>query len=134
MARGERPLIVRRVIQPRPTGHHGGAWKVAYADFVTALMALFLLLWLISSASKDMLEGLADYFTEARITTSVPAGSSALLAGRTLLPVETPSTLPLLTSAFQIVTGALDDADEADPWLLAARRARAERGDVRGRG
>src|SRR5690606_38919737 len=44
-------------------GHHGGAWKVAYADFVTAMMAFFLLLWLLSSTSKSQKEGIADFFT-----------------------------------------------------------------------
>lgn len=44
-------------------GHHGGAWKVAYADFVTAMMAFFLLLWLISVSDKATLKGIAQYFT-----------------------------------------------------------------------
>lgn len=58
----ERPIIVKR-IKKVEGGAHGGAWKVAYADFVTAMMAFFLLLWLLSSASESQLEGIADYFT-----------------------------------------------------------------------
>ncbi len=59
---GKRPIIIKK-IKKGGHGHHGGAWKVAYADFVTAMMAFFLLLWLLSSSSKATLEGLAEYFT-----------------------------------------------------------------------
>ena len=57
----QRPIIVKRrkVIQG---GAHGGAWKIAYADFVTAMMAFFLLMWLLGSSTKGELEGIADYF------------------------------------------------------------------------
>lgn len=115
MARGERPPIVRRIVEAGRHAHHGGAWKVAYADFVTAMMAFFLLLWLISSASEDTLKGLADYFSEAKVSTGVPTGSAAILAGRTLLPSEAPSALPIPSSALQARTGAFDNPDEADP-------------------
>ena len=64
-------MVVRRVIEDGHGGHHGGAWKVAYADFVTAMMAFFLLLWLISSADKDTLKGLAEYFSDAHASTIV---------------------------------------------------------------
>lgn len=57
----ERPIIIKK-INKGGHGHHGGAWKVAYADFVTAMMAFFLLLWLLSAASEETLEGLAEYF------------------------------------------------------------------------
>ena len=59
---GKRPIIIKK-IKKGGHGHHGGAWKVAYADFVTAMMAFFLLLWLLSTTSKSRLEGLAEYFT-----------------------------------------------------------------------
>jgi chemotaxis protein MotB len=55
------PIIVRRVKRGR-AAHHGGAWKIAYADFVTAMMAFFLLMWLIGSTTKGDLEGIAEYF------------------------------------------------------------------------
>jgi chemotaxis protein MotB len=115
VTRRERPLIIRRTIQPRHVLHHGGAWKVAYADFVTAMMAFFLLLWLISSASDDTLRGLAEYFSEAKANSGVPGGSSGLLAGRTLLPTASPSTLPLPTSPMHAAAGTFDNPDEADP-------------------
>jgi chemotaxis protein MotB len=62
-------------------GHHGGAWKVAYADFVTAMMAFFLLLWLISSASEDTLKGLSEYFSSATVNVGTPGGLGGMLHG-----------------------------------------------------
>jgi chemotaxis protein MotB len=56
-----RPIIVKK-IKKVSGGHHGGAWKIAYADFVTAMMAFFLLMWLLGSASKGQLEGIEAYF------------------------------------------------------------------------
>jgi chemotaxis protein MotB len=56
-----RPIIVKK-IKKSGGGHHGGAWKIAYADFVTAMMAFFLLMWLLGSASKGQLEGIAKFF------------------------------------------------------------------------
>lgn len=56
-----RPIIVKR-IKKVAGGHHGGAWKIAYADFVTAMMAFFLLMWLLGSTSKGNLQGIAEYF------------------------------------------------------------------------
>lgn len=60
----QRPIIIRR-IKKYAAGHHGGAWKVAYADFVTAMMAFFILLWLMSNPDKQRLKGLAEYFSPA---------------------------------------------------------------------
>ena len=58
---GMRPIIVKR-IKKTAGGHHGGAWKIAYADFVTAMMAFFLLMWLLGSTSKGDLEGISEFF------------------------------------------------------------------------
>ena len=57
----QQPIIVKR-IKKGGGGHHGGAWKIAYADFVTAMMAFFLLMWLLGSTAKGDLKGIADYF------------------------------------------------------------------------
>ena len=59
----QRPIIVRR-IKKSGHGHHGGAWKIAYADFVTAMMAFFLLMWLLGSTSKGDLSGISEYFNQ----------------------------------------------------------------------
>jgi chemotaxis protein MotB len=58
----QRPIIVKKVKKGGHGGHHGGAWKIAYADFVTAMMAFFLLMWLLGSSTKAQLLGIADYF------------------------------------------------------------------------
>ena len=56
----ERPIIVKK-IKKVAAGHHGGAWKVAYADFVTAMMAFFLLLWLLNAVTEEQKKGIAAY-------------------------------------------------------------------------
>jgi chemotaxis protein MotB len=64
MSKGkERAIVVKRVASAKK-GHHGGAWKLAYADFMTAMMAFFLLMWLLSSATTVQLKGIADYFNQ----------------------------------------------------------------------
>ncbi len=75
-------VIVRRneVVQG---GHHGGAWKVAYADFVTAMMAFFLLMWLLNATTQEQKRGLADYFSPTSHVATAPSGSGAPLGGRT---------------------------------------------------
>ncbi len=57
----KRPIVIKRV-KKASHGHHGGAWKIAYADFVTAMMAFFLLMWLLGSTSRGDLQGIAEYF------------------------------------------------------------------------
>lgn len=57
----KRPIVIKR-IKKVVGGHHGGAWKIAYADFVTAMMAFFLLMWLLGSTAKGDLQGIEDYF------------------------------------------------------------------------
>jgi len=58
----DRPIIIKRV-RKHAHGHHGGAWKVAYADFVTAMMAFFLLMWLMGSTTRDERAAISEYFT-----------------------------------------------------------------------
>ncbi|MGI4955135.1 MAG: flagellar motor protein MotB [Janthinobacterium lividum] len=61
--RGDRPIVIIRREEVVEGGHHGGAWKVAYADFVTAMMAFFLLMWLLNATTEEQRRGLADYFS-----------------------------------------------------------------------
>jgi chemotaxis protein MotB len=73
-------IIIKKVNKGGHGGHHGGSWKVAYADFVTAMMAFFLLMWLISAASQQQKEHLAGYFKEYTLfdwkgTSDVPGTS-----------------------------------------------------------
>jgi chemotaxis protein MotB len=61
MSETQQPIIVKR-IKKTAAGAHGGAWKIAYADFVTAMMAFFLMMWLLGSTSQGDLKGISDYF------------------------------------------------------------------------
>ena len=76
------PIIVKK-IKKVEAGAHGGAWKVAYADFVTAMMAFFLLMWLLNMTSPEQKRGIADYFAPASVSKS-QSGSGGLLNGATL--------------------------------------------------
>ena len=62
MSEDVRPIVIKRV-KKVAGGHHGGAWKLAYADFMTAMMAFFLLMWLLSSIATEDLKGIAEYFS-----------------------------------------------------------------------
>ena len=82
MASGERPIIIKK-IKKAAHGHHGGAWKVAYADFVTAMMAFFLLMWLINTTSPEQKRGIADYFAPASVSETA-SGAGGILGGTAL--------------------------------------------------
>ncbi|MBI4938797.1 MAG: flagellar motor protein MotB [Nitrosomonadales bacterium] len=70
-----RPIVIKRIKKVAP-GHHGGAWKIAYADFVTAMMAFFLLMWLLGSTTKGDLMGIAEYFkTPLKVALAGGSGS-----------------------------------------------------------
>ena len=96
MAKSERPIIIKRIIVAGG-GHHGGAWKVAYADFVTAMMAFFLLLWLLGSTTEDQRKSLADYFSPSPAVSSSNSGSGGLLGGVT---ISVPGSLSSPNAAF----------------------------------
>jgi chemotaxis protein MotB len=80
---GERPIIVKK-IKKGVHSAHGGAWKVAYADFVTAMMAFFLLLWLLNVTTDEQKKGVADYFSPASVSRSL-SGAGGVMGGRTIL-------------------------------------------------
>jgi chemotaxis protein MotB len=80
MAYGDAPVLIKKVKKVSGGGHHGGAWKVAYADFVTAMMAFFLLMWLINTTSPEQKRGIADYFAPASVSEAT-SGSGGILAG-----------------------------------------------------
>ncbi|MCH8925442.1 MAG: flagellar motor protein MotB [Proteobacteria bacterium] len=77
-----RPIIIIKKVKKVAHAHHGGAWKVAYADFVTAMMAFFLLLWLLQATTEEQKLGIADYFAPASVARNT-SGSGGLLGGRT---------------------------------------------------
>ncbi|MBS0255330.1 MAG: OmpA family protein [Proteobacteria bacterium] len=82
------PIIVKKVTIVA-AGHHGGAWKVAYADFVTAMMAFFLLLWLLGATTEKQRKGIADYFTPTLVKLrQESAGSNGMLGGSSITDAD----------------------------------------------
>jgi chemotaxis protein MotB len=102
----QRPIIIRRGGEDQRHGHHGGAWKVAYADFVTAMMAFFLLLWLVSSANQATLRGLAEFFSDATVHTGPPGGAGGVLEGFSIMPLPLPPTPGTLSGSPAVMAGA----------------------------
>jgi chemotaxis protein MotB len=76
------PIVIKRK-KVAPHGHHGGAWKVAYADFVTAMMAFFLLLWLLNVTTQQQKQAIANYFDPTSASEST-SGSGGLMGGQTM--------------------------------------------------
>lgn len=85
-------LIVRRKRVFAAGGHHGGQWKVAYADFVTAMMAFFMLMWILNATTEDQRRGLADFFNPSVPLASTSGGGSDVLWG------DRPTTSDMLAS------------------------------------
>ena len=82
MAEGGNQIIIKRV-KKVAGGHHGGAWKVAYADFVTAMMAFFLLLWLLNAVTEEQLTGVSNYFAPTMASKS-QSGAGGMLGGKVI--------------------------------------------------
>src|SRR6187551_1618964 len=80
---GDNAVVIKRIKKGGHGGHHGGAWKVAYADFVTAMMAFFLLMWLINTTTPEQKRGIADYFAPQSIAQTV-SGSGGVLGGKVM--------------------------------------------------
>lgn len=78
----DQPIVIKR-IKKAEHAHHGGAWKVAYADFVTAMMAFFLLMWLINTTTPEQKRGIADYFAPQSIAQTL-SGSGGVLGGKVM--------------------------------------------------
>lgn len=81
-------VVIKRVKKVSGGGHHGGAWKVAYADFVTAMMAFFLLMWLLNATTEDQRKGIADYFNPSIPVSQVSGGGADVLNGDTVFNEE----------------------------------------------
>jgi chemotaxis protein MotB len=87
-SKGVAPIIIKRKKVIAGGGHHGGAWKVAYADFVTAMMAFFLLMWLLNATTEDQRKGLADYFDPSIPISRVSGGGNGALDGTSVFAEE----------------------------------------------
>ena len=83
------PVIIKRKKVSGGDGHHGGAWKVAYADFVTAMMAFFLLMWLLNATTEKQRKGIADYFSPTIAVSRVSGGGDGAFGGDSVFSEET---------------------------------------------
>lgn len=108
------PVII---IKKKGGGHgagHGGAWKVAYADFVTAMMAFFLLLWLLNVTTDDQKKGIAQYFTPESVSRST-SGSGGILGGSSMAPGSMPRDAAGLVMGIPLApTGEQSDSEAED--------------------
>ena len=83
------PIIVKRKKVVAGGGHHGGAWKVAYADFVTAMMAFFLLMWLLNATTEKQRKGIADFFSPTIPVNRISGGGEDVFGGDSVFTEET---------------------------------------------
>ncbi len=121
-------IVIKKVVKGGHGGHHGGAWKVAYADFVTAMMAFFLLLWLLNATTEEQKMGISNYFDPTAISRSTRSGSGGLLGGTS---ITKPGALksagsPPMVSTPQVARPQAEDtesveADSDDPENIESR-------------
>jgi chemotaxis protein MotB len=83
------PVIIKRKKIIAAGGHHGGAWKVAYADFVTAMMAFFMLMWLLNATTEKQRKGIADYFNPTIPINRISGGGDGAFFGDSVLSEQT---------------------------------------------
>ena len=113
MADYDQPIIVKK-IKKAGHAHHGGAWKIAYADFVTAMMAFFLLLWLISMTTDEQKKGLADYFAPASVSETT-SGAGGVLAGTAMDTSGAKQTTDAMRPQEMSSAFSSDNADGGSP-------------------
>ena len=108
-------IVIKKKNRGGHGGHHGGAWKVAYADFVTAMMAFFLLLWLLTSVTEDQKVGIAHYFNPPNDATKT-GGGAGIMSGQSVVssedqaPLEAASIPPQAINKDDLAVTAKDDA------------------------
>jgi chemotaxis protein MotB len=125
MAAYDQPVTIKKVKKGGHGGHHGGAWKIAYADFVTAMMAFFLLLWLISMTTDEQKKGLADYFAPPNVSQTT-SGAGGVLAG-TAMDEDGAKMAPLTPDANQAVLTSKDTTEFGQATEVGGREVDTER-------
>ena len=111
MSNSDAPRIVVRRKKGGHGGHHGGAWKIAYADFVTAMMAFFLVMWLLSLVPKEGLGAIAEYFRKPLIE-AISAGTG-MSQDKSVIPGQQPSVIPNV-NPMPVRPSERDENGEAD--------------------
>ncbi|MEE9328964.1 MAG: flagellar motor protein MotB [Parvularculaceae bacterium] len=113
-----RPIIIRKKKIIKGGGHHGGAWKVAYADFVTAMMAFFLLMWLLNATTEDQRKGLADYFNPTIPVSRQSGGGSSALDGSSVMIERAKAMTPKGSDAKDKKSASSSELKEKSDKLL----------------
>ena len=120
-------IVVKKVMDDGHGGAHGGAWKIALADMMTAMMAFFLLMWLLGAANADQRKSIADYFkptSHSNITMSSLAGSNGILGGRSIIDPDGFPFSAKQTAAMERVTPRSEGGPtENDPSPNSTDRA-----------
>ncbi len=103
------PIIVKKIIEEGHAGAHGGAWKIALADMMTAMMAFFLLMWLLGATNDSQRKSIADYFKPTAVTKSVisvnqTSGSTGLMGGQSIIDETALPLAATQTGLLQILT------------------------------
>ncbi len=134
---GEGAIIVVKKIEEGGHGHHGGAWKVAYADFVTAMMAFFLLMWLLNATSEEQRRGIADFFSPTNVLGQTVTGSGLPFAGRTMNSdgsmVSDAGTVRVEQGKVPLTSDSEEAEEEAATEGVAPNRGEGK-GDIEGPG
>ncbi len=126
--RGDKATIIIRREEVVEGGHHGGAWKVAYADFVTAMMAFFLLMWLLNATTEEQKRGLADYFSPNNVMARTTSGFGQPFGGTT---PNIDGSLASTKGAVQVVLSPphpVIDSDEDEGDIPARQSPRLQAG------
>ncbi len=115
------PLILKKKLKGAD-GAHGGAWKVAYADFVTAMMAFFLLLWLLNATTNEQKQGLSQYFQPKTVTSGDESGDAGLLGGLAVAAIgnlRSAGSPPTVTMPIPSAGGPKERRGKADAALTS---------------
>ena len=124
-AKGNAPIIIKRKKVVGGDGHHGGAWKVAYADFVTAMMAFFLLMWLLNATTEVQRKGIADYFNPTIPVNRISGGGDGAFGGDSVFTEETLAHNGTGASTSQSVTSETPpSADQSEQEAAEAAQAK----------
>jgi chemotaxis protein MotB len=111
--RNDQPFLVKKIKKGHGHGHHGGAWKIAYADFATAMMAFFLLLWLLNVTTEEQKLGIANFFMPTPFVKNDMVGSRGVSGGQT--PDEpTKLDAPPMTRPNVVLSMPLDDGSDQE--------------------
>lgn len=131
------PVIIKRKKVIAGGGHHGGAWKVAYADFVTAMMAFFMLMWLLNATTEKQRKGIADYFNPTIPVNRISGGGDGSFGGDSVLSEQTlaqngtgaSASVPAEEMKARGESGAQDSTAEAETLVEVEKALTARTGE-----